>query len=289
MLRKFRTDLGYLLRYYSVSTAVLAAITALLVLFPLHNFASGPLLWLALLVPMVLSSVLGLLLAFALVLGAYLYFYSLSVASLCLIPFGIYFGMVAVQLIHNCAHQSFRPRWLNRPLGEILALHLLSGFPGFVILHLTHHQHADHPELDPHPNGELTFWQYFFGIKKQLKDFFRRAYFRQWQNVESAEKSWATTQALLRINRVLRAGVLLLVVGPAGFALFLLPSFVANHLTFAHINYFTHQRQADGSVKILNLEHGIYRWLNVLMLGGYSHRDHHDAPHLFNPARGKIS
>jgi fatty acid desaturase len=231
------------------------------------------------------DSVLGLAFAFLAELLVCAHFYSPPASFLWLVPAGIYFGMIAVQLIHNCAHRSFRPAWINRPLGELLAIHLLSGFPGFVILHLSHHQHADHPELDPHPNGDLGFWEYFFSIKRKLKGFFRATYFRQWGQESGAARSWTSTQRLLRLNRFLRASLLLLVAGPVVFTLFFLPSFLANHLTFAHINYFTHQKQPDGSVKIVNLHSGAYRLLNILMLGGYSHRNHHDAPQVFNPSR----
>jgi fatty acid desaturase len=283
MLRAFRGDPRYLLNYYRGSTLALSALLLLLLLFPLHRFPGAAWAWTLLLLPLLLNSVLGLLAVFLLVCAAALHFFQPSPAQLALVPLGVYFGMLAVQLIHNCAHKSFRPRWLNRPLGELLALHLLSGFPGFVILHLTHHQYPDHPELDPHPNGTLTFWQYFFAVKGKLKNYFQRTYSERWKDLPEAEAIWAQTQLLLRFNRFLRAAVLLALAGPLGFALFLVPSFIANHLTFAHINFFTHQRQPDGSVEVVNLTTGIYAFLNPLMLGGYSHRNHHLAPHLFNP------
>ncbi len=285
MLRSFRTDPNYLFRYYAMSTFILLALAAVLIIFPLHEFPRGSVFWLAFLLPLLMNSVLGLALAFLIVLFSFLHFFSVSSAQLLLVPGGIYFGMIAVQLIHNCAHKSFHPRWANRPLGELLAIHLLSGFPGFVILHLSHHQYTDHHELDPHPNGDLSFWRYFFSVKGKLKNYFRRTYLRQWQELPHSQRIWESTQLLLRLNRFLRAALLLLVAGPVGFALFLLPSFLANHLTFAHINYFTHAKDSNGSVEILNLNSGVYRFLNLLMIGGYAHKNHHLAPHLFNPMK----
>lgn len=285
MLRAYRTDKSYLYRYYRNSTLVLLAVIAGLALA--FQGQGSALLWLLLLAPLALNSVLGIGLSLALLAGAYVHFYSgaVSLWQLALIPAGIYFGMINVQLIHNCAHKSFRPLWLNRPLGELLAVHLLSGFPGFVILHLTHHRYPDDPEMDPHPNGDLSFWQYFFSIKKKLKAFFRHTYFKQWGETPETRQLWKRQQLLLPLNRVLRAGVMLLLFGPTGFLFFIVPSLIANHITYAHINYFTHQKQKDGTVAIVNLDQGFYRILNFFMLGGYSHKNHHDQPQLFNPAR----
>lgn len=286
MLRAYRSDRAYLYCYYRNSTLVLALVIALLAALNLQQMPFAPL-WLLLLAPLALNSILGIGVSLALLSYTFIHFYGadFSLTSLVWIPAGIYLGMINVQLIHNCAHKSFRPLWINRPLGELLAIHLLSGFPGFVILHLTHHRYPDDPALDPHPNGDLSFWEYFFSIKKKLKEFFRTTYFAQWGETLETKGLWRRQQLLLPLNRVLRAGVMLLVFGPTGFLFFIVPSLIANHITYAHINYFTHQRQADGSVAIINLDTGFYRILNFFMLGGYSHKNHHDQPQLFNPAR----
>lgn len=286
MLREYRRDPYFLLRYYLTCAIAYGGIVALLVLFTPWTFSGSVWIWMALLLPLLANSFLGMIASAVLTIGALVVSRPhLSFGHAGIVVLGIYFGMVAVQLIHNCAHKSFKPRWLNRVLGEVLAIHLLSGFPSFAILHLEHHRHADHPELDPHPNEDLSFFGYLLAIKGKLKRHFRRAFFQKWGDHPKAERIWATQQMLLPLNRVLRAWILLLLVGPVGFVLFMIPSFIANHLTFAHINFYTHAQREDGTVEILNLDHNwIYKLLNVVMIGGYFHKNHHLAPSLFNPA-----
>lgn len=286
MLRDYRQDPYFLLRYYRTCALAYGGVVAFLVLVTPWKFEGSVWLWMALLLPLLANSFLGMIAAAVLTLGALIVSRPhLGIGHAGLVVLGIYFGMVAVQLIHNCAHKSFKPRWLNRILGELLAIHLLSGFPSFAILHLEHHRHADHPELDPHPNEDLTFSQYLFSIKGKLKRHFRRAFFERWGHLPNAEKIWGAQQLLLPLNRVLRAWILLLLFGPVGFVLILIPSFIANHLTFAHINFYTHAKREDGTVEILNLDHNwLYKFLNLVMIGGYFHKNHHLAPSLFNPA-----
>lgn len=283
MIERYRNDPYFLARYYLAAT--LLTPVAIGVLYR-GDFRPSIAVWLVVMLPLFASSFLGGVTAFAGAVGLMLAFHRHEIAPwhFLLVPLGVYFGMLSVPLIHNAAHANFRPRALNRPLGELLSLHLLSGFPGFVILHLMHHRHADDPEKDPHPNHGLTYWGFLNGLKISLRAAFRRLHAEHWKDDERAARALRFVGVALPLNRVLRALLILVVFGPVGFTFFYVPSFLANQLTYAHINYFSHVEQPDGSVRIVNLDHGVYRWLNRLLFGIYFHGNHHRHCSRFNPA-----
>ncbi|WP_394847420.1 fatty acid desaturase [Pendulispora brunnea] len=286
MLRRFKRDRYMLTKYYAASTLVFVAAIGVARYVRHTSYEPSPWVWVACLVPLIISNFSAVVVSNLLCVGLMLEYHraELSAWHLALLPLGIYAGMVNVPVIHNCAHGSFRPVWLNRILGELCAVHLLSGYPGFVILHLLHHQYADDPDLDPHPNLDKTFWQYLNGLKGSLARAFRRNYFGLWGVSAATRCAWRAVRLLLPVNRVLKALFVLAILGPIPFTIFYIPSFIANQLTYAHINYYTHARRADGRVEIVNLNHtAVYRFLNAVLLGIYFHKNHHRRPLEFNP------
>lgn len=288
MIREFTTDRNFLLRYYTYSTALSLLALGALYWAGCHQFRPSFWIWVLCLVPFMVPSFVGVSLANALAAGLALLYHAneVSLWYLALIPFGVYAGMLNVSVVHNCAHRNFRPRWLNRVLGEICSLHLMSGFPGFAILHLLHHRHADDPVLDPHPNGHQTYWQYLNGLKRSLGAAFRRFHDQQWGSDVGSRRRWQAVRVLLSMNRVIRALLILLLCGPLGFTFFYIPSILANQITYAHINYYSHVHHADGRVEIVDLNHTWgYRLLNFLLIGIYCHATHHRHAYLLNPSR----
>ena len=286
MLTKYASDRYYLLKYALANTLVLAALVILLVRFnPLA--LPTPAVWLVLLLPVLLPRA-GLILATALVAGVVVTMHSglLHAAQFLLIPVGICFGISNVQLIHACAHRSFRPIWINRPLGQFLSLQLFFSFLEFTVTHLEHHRHSDDERLDPHPNREGTFSAYFRGMEASRKNRFKEMHFDRWRLTPTSVLVWNGYQAALWVRLYLRAALVLLGLGPVAFCLFFFPSVVANQLTFAHMNFFTHRKNADGSTDILNIHEGWdFRILNFLMFDAYFHGNHHRAPSLFRPSK----
>jgi fatty acid desaturase len=288
MIRRFNEDPFFLTRYYLLWTGVSLLANGVTFFSIPHDLTPSAWIWILCLFPLIVSNFLGVIASNLFALGLVLTFHRHQIAlwHLALIPLGIYLGMLNVPVIHNCAHKSFRPLWLNRFLGELCSLHLLSGYPGFVILHLTHHRHADDPLLDPHPNKDLSFWQYLNSLKLSLRRSFHRLYFERWGETPRTRRIWAFVKVLLPVNRVLRALFVLFLLGPIGFTFFYIPSFIANQLTYAHINYYTHAQSAasPGSVEIINMNEGwVYPLLNRILIGIYFHKNHHERPNLFNP------
>ena len=140
--------------------------------------------------------------------------------------------------------------------------------------------------LDPHPNRDQTYWQYLNGLKGSLGAAFRRFHDAHWGDAPGADRRWQTVRALLSMNRVIRALLILFLFGPLGFTFFYIPSIIANQVTYAHINYYSHVHRGDGRVEIvdLNATWG-YRLLNRLLMGIYCHATHHRHAYVLNPSR----
>lgn len=204
-----------------------------------------------------------------------------------LLVLGSYIGVWSNVLIHNASHNMIKPKLLNRFVGELAGLQVLSGFPGFAVLHMEHHVHSDDVELDPHPNlpGQ-SFWQYIDGTRSRLRKTFARMYQKSWGHDPQYVSSWKKVRFLLPLNRTLRAALLLLVLGPWGFTLGFITSHIVTQLAFAVINYYSHFRLPDGTVEIRNLDHNwTFRLLNRGFSGAFYHRNHHLNPKLFNPMK----
>ena len=210
---------------------------------------------------------------------------------LALIPLGIYVGGVSAVFIHNATHHSFPSRWLDEACGYLSGLHQLWGFMGWKLIHLVHHQYSDNIDMDPHPPGDLTFWQFakimFLHSSAKISERYR--------------EHWGMN----RRTKVLHNGVLItflgvvilntlfwyLLLGPAGFLFFYIPSYISNHLLFVDVNYTAHPKNPEtGETKAANLDHNwYYKLANAMWFGIYYHGNHHRKPLLFNPKYMPVS
>jgi len=285
MIRRFKNDPYFLSRYYLISSMVFLILIIASLFFLDHDYSPSIYYWIGALVPLIISSFMGVVISSVVNIIFFAYFRPDEITSSCLllIPLGIYIGALNVPLIHNCAHNLFRPKFFNRLFGELLSVHLMSGFPGFAFLHLRHHQFAD-TENDPHPNRDYTFWEYLNSLKKNLNSAYRKNYFEQWGDSARTRKHWKIFTTLVPVGRVLRSLMIMSVLGPKIFVFFYVPSFIANQLTYAHINYYTHHKDADGTIEIINMDKGVWKFFNFILIGIYSHKNHHENPGLFNPS-----
>jgi stearoyl-CoA desaturase (delta-9 desaturase) len=287
MLREFYSDPLYLFRYYAAT--LLAYIVAVAALLPSSSLPHLPHSWAWLLVvlPLIVPTFHRLLLAP--VVGAGMvasgYFGEFSLGYLLLIPLGIYFGIMSATFMHIASHRGIKPQWLNRLVGELCAIHQLSVFKGWTIVHLLHHQNPDDPKFDPHPPQGFGFVEYVAETKRLMQKCMTHTFLRKHGDSPESRKIWARTEGVLVTNRIVRAVFWLVVLGPAPFACFYVPSLAVNILLYAHFNYSTHRPNPNtGEMEILNLDHNLlYRFLNLITFGGYYHKNHHLKPSLFNP------
>lgn len=213
--------------------------------------------------------------------------FTLHLWHLLLIIPALYVAGMSAVFIHNATHNSFPNKLLNDICGEIAGIHQLWGFLGWKLIHLIHHNYSDKGDLDPHPPKGMTFLNF-------TKLMFLKSSF---QITKRYREHWGEG---LR-TRILRAGVYVtflgmaasnllfwyLLLGPEGFVFFYVPSFIANHLFFAHINYYAHPvNEETGETAPANMVgHWYYTLCNKLFHGIYYHGNHHRKPNLFNPGK----
>jgi len=202
-----------------------------------------------------------------------------------LIPLGIYAGGISAVFIHNATHGSFPLRWLNAACGYIAGMHQLWGFTGWKLIHLMHHHYSDDVDMDPHPPKNLNFRQFAQSMFLYSSRKITERYREHWG---VSPRTHLLHHSLLIIFLSMTACNLLFwyaLLGPAGFVFFYVPSYVVNHLLFAHINYYAHPKDSTtGASQPGNLDHNrYYKLANALWFGIYYHGNHHRKPLLFNP------
>lgn len=198
------------------------------------------------------------------------------------LPLACHALILAHVWIHNATHGAF-PRAINRLVGELLGLAVITRFASWEIVHQRHHRYSDDPERDPHP-VQRSYWRYarftVVNVERQLQ----RAHFDLYGDTEATRRferrrAWVSylcnVALLVTWHRVLGSW--------AFFAVFLPANLVAA-LHVIHFNWVTHNaRSPDGDFHPVNLDHGLFRLGNLLWHGIYLHANHHRRPAAFNP------
>jgi fatty acid desaturase len=205
------------------------------------------------------------------------------VVSLLSIPFG---WMIASQL-HNSGHGNYGTGILNRFIGELTGFLAGYGHYNFILVHTLHHKFSDHEHDPVNPEG-MNFVQFLIAPTKYMiahtKGWLREVHGHN----ESYETILAVQTVLFYLNLFLRQALLLLLLGPAFYISFYLVAVSSNIGILAHINYYCHQKRADGSVEVVNLDHNLYyKAANFVTGGGYYHKNHHLNMRLLDPRNYK--
>jgi stearoyl-CoA desaturase (delta-9 desaturase) len=187
-------------------------------------------------------------------------------------------------LIHNASHGNF-PKSINRIVGELCGVLVLTRFASWEIVHRRHHRYSDDPERDPHP-AERSYWRYvintFINVEKQLQ----QQYFDIYGDTPKNRRYERFRAIVSFASGALVIALWYFVLGPAGFFLLFLPASVGGALFVIHFNWCGHNAHTkDGVIAPVNLDHGWY-WLgNRLFFGIYYHGNHHKMAMLFNPRK----
>jgi stearoyl-CoA desaturase (delta-9 desaturase) len=290
MIQLFRTDPAYLNKYYAKVSAVL--LVACGALFALRPPGATSYLW------YLPAIVVALVPRFSVILVAYAYAVAVSLtvmraayhpAYLLLVPLALYLALIATAYIHGAAHDSLRPRWLRRPVGELCGLFHLVGFPDWTIVHFVHHRHADDPEWDPHPPKGLTYWQFLNGVKTSIFRVLANRYFGAFgEDSPAAQRAWKTLPLFAMITQLLKMHFWFLLLGGQAFTFLFLTSIVFKNLHYAFFNYVTHVPSAEDpeQMVIVNLDRGVFFTIvNALSHGLYFHKNHHETPGLLDPRK----
>lgn len=186
--------------------------------------------------------------------------------------------------VHNATHNNF-PRLLNRLIGELCGVVVLTRFASWEVIHQRHHRYSDDLDKDPHPVVP-SYWTFLVktivGVERQLQSIYFELY-----------GDTAENRRYEQIRAYVSYGTNLLVIacwytflGPLGFFFFFVPASLLGFLHLVHFNWSTHNAfSPDHDFKPVNLNHGYYWIGNILWHGIYMHANHHKRAGMFNPGR----
>ncbi|MBS2020120.1 MAG: fatty acid desaturase [Deltaproteobacteria bacterium] len=201
-----------------------------------------------------------------------------------LLPVAFHVQILCSVFIHNATHGNW-PKAVNRIVGEICALPVLSRFASWEVIHQRHHRYSDDVEKDPHPVVS-SYWAFlaktFVGVEKQLQQISFELY------GDTPER-----RRYEKFRAVVSFGTMVLLVlcwwkllGTVGFLFLFLPSWVVMFLHLIHFNWSTHNGfNTKKDFKPVNLDHGFYWIGNRIWFGIYYHANHHKVAKVFNPQK----
>jgi stearoyl-CoA desaturase (delta-9 desaturase) len=204
---------------------------------------------------------------------------------LAFLPLVIYVHILLNVFVHNCCHGNF-PRSINRIVGELAGVLVITRYASWEIIHQRHHRYSDDPEKDPHhvlPN----FWWFLartmlINVELQLQN---QAYdqFGDTPRNRLREKVRSVFSFSVMLPLIFAAYLLL---GWEAFFFLYVPAQAVGWVHVAHFNWATHNaHSATGDYKPVNLDSGWYRFGNKIWFGLYMHANHHKRANIFNPAK----
>ncbi len=201
-----------------------------------------------------------------------------------LLPLVLHAHILCSVFIHNATHSNF-PRPINRLIGELCGIVVLTRFASWEVIHQRHHRYSDDEDKDPH-SLMSSYWKFLWfmvvNVEKQLQQQFYELYGdspanRRYEKLRAAV-SFATMVALVACWYTF--------LGPYVFFFFFIPATVIGIMHLAHFNWSTHHGfSKKKDFKPVNLDHGYYWIGNRIWHGIYFHANHHKRANLFNPLR----
>lgn len=198
-----------------------------------------------------------------------------------LLPIALFIGIKVPTMMHNCFHKNFKN--FNFIIGELTSSFVLMGFGIMCVNHTFHHSFAD-TEADPHNPEGKSFFMFF------LTAIFGGIGIIEERHLEF-HGSTLKNRIIFKLNIFLHfAGIPLRIaawyflLGSELFLFLYIPSFIFYLFSFAHVNYVTHETNAEGESIILNKNSNAwYQFVNYVGDGVYFHKNHHHNPSLYNP------
>ncbi|MFO0555267.1 MAG: fatty acid desaturase [Polyangiaceae bacterium] len=207
---------------------------------------------------------------------------------LAFLPLVAYVIVLGHVFAHVCTHGSL-PRPLNRIVGEICGIIVLTRFASWEVVHQRHHRYSDDPQNDPHP-ALPSYLKHFkltvVNVEKQLM----ATYFELYGDTPETRAFERRRAYVSYATNLLLIGAWFTLLGPIAFFAFFVPASIYGAFHLIHFNWCTHNAVSpEMDYKPVNLNHGLYKLGNKLCFGIYMHANHHKWPTVLNPATCKNS
>ena len=197
-----------------------------------------------------------------------------------------YIQVLCGVFIHNCTHSNW-PRAINRLVGEICGVIVMTRYASWEILHRRHHKYADDEEKDPHYVGPSFFRFLMETMLINLERNLQSQFFELWGGKTSENVRREQLRSVVSFGTmVVLFATWHTLLGPAVFWAVFLPSALFGIVHVAHFNWATHDaKNPDGDYRPINIDSGLF-WLgNRLCFGLYYHANHHKKANMFNPMK----
>jgi stearoyl-CoA desaturase (delta-9 desaturase) len=186
--------------------------------------------------------------------------------------------------IHNASHGNF-PKSINRVVGEICGVIVLSKFASWEIVHRRHHRHSDDPRFDPHP-ATRRYWPYVFATLINVEKQLQAQYFEIHGDTPATRRYELFRSFFSFVSGLSLVAMWFTVLGAPIFFVVYLPAFVLAALFVIFFNWAGHNAHtATGEIEPTNLDTGIFWLLNRVFFGIFYHGNHHKMSMLFNPMK----
>jgi stearoyl-CoA desaturase (delta-9 desaturase) len=215
--------------------------------------------------------------------------HSWDLELLLLLPLACHLQILCSVWIHNATHNNF-PRPINRLVGELCGLVVLTRFASWEIIHQRHHKHSDDPVDDPHPivPGFSGYWAFLARTVVSVEQQLQKMFFEAFGGRTPENQRFQTVRAVLSFTTsfMLLPYTWYLVLGGPAFWMLFFPAGWVGFFHLIHFNWSTHNPWSPhADYRPVNLNHGFYRVGNWLWHGIYMHGNHHQKTSLFNPAK----
>jgi stearoyl-CoA desaturase (delta-9 desaturase) len=205
---------------------------------------------------------------------------------LLLLPLACHAQILCSVYIHNATHTNF-PRAINRIVGELCGVVVLTRFASWEIIHQRHHKYSDDAESDPHPivPGATGYWRYLGRTVVSVEAQLQKMFFEQFGD-DARSRRFQRYRAVgsFTTSFLLLPYAWYLLLGAPAFVLVFLPASLVGFFHLIHFNWATHNPWSPtGDHRPVNLDSGFFRVGNLLWHGIYFHGNHHEKASLFNP------
>ena len=201
-----------------------------------------------------------------------------------LLPVVCHAQILCSVFIHNATHNNF-PRAINRVVGELCGVVVLTRFASWEVIHQRHHRFSDDLDKDPHPVVS-SYWAFLFktvvGVERQLQ----KIYFELYGDTPENKKYEQRRAYVSYATNLLLIATWYTFLGPSAFFFLFVPASIIGFLHLVHFNWSTHNAfSPELDFKPVNLDHGYYKVGNLVWFGIYMHANHHKRANMFNPAK----